>query len=152
MHLIPTSPLGAARIAFHLQYGRCSHLPPASVTRLCTPCQMPASVDISCLCALTLFRPRPALRSLSAPGRVCMLQFPPHLCAPARFSWFICRLPASSGVWFSCRVDFRKKARGQGASTPWHLIALAFAPPATYPCWRRSGFLYTPPPPLPLSL
>ena len=154
MHLIPISSPGAARIAVHLQHGRCSHPPPASVDRLCIPRQMPASVDISRLCALSLFRPRTALRSLSAPGRVRLLQFPPYLCAPAWSSWFIRCLRESSGVWFSCPVDFREKARGQGASTPWHSLALAFAPPATYPFWRRSGFLYTPSPhpPYPLSL
>ena len=42
---------------------------------------------------------------------------------------------------------FARRARGQGISTPYQLLAPVLGPPATWTCWCRSGY----PPPTPLS-
>ena len=99
-----------------------------------TPSLVPAPRS-ACLCFLPftltvrspLFRPRPAPSSMSTPGEFARRG---SLCAYVplpRPPLFFFQILGSSGPWFCCRVDFRARARGQGASTPWQLLALALA-------------------------
>ena len=98
-----------------------------------------------------LFHPRPSPRSLSAPGgltRHGSLRASMSLPRPPRV---LLRILALSSPWYCCRVDFRVRSRGQGASNTRQSHFLVLTPPATWTRRRRSG---DPPPlltPSPLS-
>ena len=105
------------QITVHLDVA-CTRIPPASAARPCAPRRVPASANVSFLYTPFLFCPRPDLRSLLDPWGVRPLRVPTRLCVPTSSSWLLLHILSYSGVTFSCRVDFRKNARGQGASTP----------------------------------
>ena len=149
-HPLPTSSLGLKRclLVHH------PHPPPASIRRSSlrpAPCAL-------CLCLYLfpfmvrspLFRPWPALRSLSSPGcfacRIAFRASIPWLALPelSSESWHRPVLGIVAGVNFCTRVE------GQGTSTPCKSRALVLSLPATWPCCRRSGYPVLPPlPPSP---
>ena len=144
LHLLPTSSPGAK----HCPPGRFLYPPPASLRRLYL---RPAPQAYVCrrfpwLCtppfATLGLRPGPfhTLGGLSVTG-------PSVSPVPLyRSPWVLLGFLASSGSLSIYWVDFRARARGQGASTPWHSIDLVPAPPTNWPFRCRSGSLAPPPP------
>ena len=128
---------------------------PAQSTR--RPLLLIPAPRAACLClppfpvlfSSPLFHPRPSPGSLSSPGEFSCRG---SICASVSLSrppWFLLWILELSGPWDCCQVVFCENLRGRGASTPWQLRALVLAPPATWPCRRRSRYPFTPIPPLP---
>ena len=151
-HPLPTSSPGAKC----RPSGRLPHLPP--VTRHLSPAtgHSPQSsphrsslppAPHACIyrryraCALPLFLPSACTQVPVSPWGVCMEWFPPRLCVPESPSPIY---PPNIGiVWFlvSLLGGFLQKGERPGYLHSLAVTRPGFAPPATWPCQHRSGYL-----------
>ena len=124
-HPLPASSPGAKRCP----NGRRLHPPPTSLRR--SSLRPAPRACVCCRSFAGLLSPFPHLsctQVLVVPWGVCPLRLPPRLYVPKLSSP---SFPPNLGIvqfWCTCQVNFREKARGQGASTPWQLRALVLAP------------------------
>ena len=112
-----------------------THQPP-------TPVYAPAPHDCICCrycdCASTDFPSSAFSHTPVSPGGGFPSRVPLLLCAPALT--YPSSPPNPGIVWslVSCQVDVRRNGRGQDASNPWQLLALALTPPRMIgwqSCW-----------------
>ena len=147
------SPLSLTRSPPPLPYQRAVHLyfshtcPPASLCRLSLQTIPHACVYLHVLPV----HPPPPLYALSLLSGPCQpMEGGSPVAGPlaSLCPWLVLLVaPPSLGIFwclFFLSGGFRKKARGQGASTPWQSLALYLTPSATWPCRPCSGY---PPPP-----
>ena len=118
--------------------------PPASAARLCALRHVPASATVSCYCAPPHFPPSAYSQVPISPWGVLLSRVNPLLCAYALPSLSDPSSPRIFWCLVLCRVDFRARVRGQGTYTPWQLLSLLLAPPATWPYRRCSVYLDPP--------
>ena len=129
--------------AAHLDIVHIRH-PPASAAWLCAPRFGPASAAVSLIYSSPLCRPRPAPRSLSAPGGFAhcgFLRLPSASALPS-----MCAAPTPGTFWFlvSCRVAIF--ARGREARAP--PLPGNCSPRAPPPRYLAMPAPFSPPPPL----